>query len=204
MERAGRLSGGQPVPPRSPGDFRAWRTGRGSGLAVLTCLALAASACGGELTFSSAQTSFRSFSECAVIEDLQVPTAKFKEAWLQNVDPLPRGDQRVADKEYVISVAQADPGGGPPQNDIASLRIGASQSTQGSAGEAYLVTGVIRATNGGVRRDDLTVLVLRKVLGEYKVVSWTTNVGRGQKETRPLPDLVKELPAKSYRGRCSW
>ena len=147
--------------------------GRGPCLAVLACLALAASACSGKLTFSSAQTSFRNFSECAVIEDLHVGTAKFKEAWLQNL------------------VAEQSP---DPR----------SRSRQ-TADEAYVVTGVVRATvNHGAPRNDFMVLELHKLSGRYKVVSWATNVERIQDYRKRLPALLEELRTTPYRGRCSW
>lgn len=203
--------------PKFPGDSRSWRAGTGRGLccAVLSCLALAASACGGELTFSSAQTSFRNFSECAVIEDVRVRGVRLKGAWLQNIVAAPRqgarsGFQKSADA-YVVTVAQAAPGGGPPKDNLASLRVGAEQSADQRSSptetgdEAYVVTGVIRAAvDDGPQRDDFTVLLVRKVLDEYKVVSWATNVGRKQEERKRLPALLEELRSKPYRGRCSW
>jgi hypothetical protein len=104
-------------------------TGRGLCLAALACLALAASACGRGLTFSSAQTSFRNFSECAVIEDLHVGTAKFKEAWLQDLaaeqSPDPRSNpKQAADETYVVTgVIRATVNYGAPRDDFMVLEL---------------------------------------------------------------------------------
>lgn len=201
--------------PKSPGGIRSRRAGtkRGLCLAALSCLALAASACSSKLTFSDAQTSFRKFSKCSVIEDVPVRGVKLKEAWLQNViEPGQGGFQKAAGtgNEHITTVAQG-PDGRSQRSEISSLRVGPGQSPEQSSGpqdaadEAYVMVGVIRAAIGdGPQRDDFTVLLVRKALDKYKVVNWATNVGREQEERKRLPALLEELRSKPYRGRCSW
>ena len=209
--------------PKSPGGIRSRRAGIGRGLylAALSCLALAASACGKELTFSDVQTSFRRFSECAVIEDVPARPVELKEAWVQNVvepswvqnvvEPSQGGSQKAAESEYLITVARTAPGDRLQRDELASVRVGSGQSPAQSSGrqettdDPHVVIGIIRfAVDDGPQRDDFTVLLIRKALNKYRVVSWATNVGRKQEERKPLPALLEELRSKPYRGRCSW
>ena len=166
-------------------------TRRGLVFAALSGLALMASACGGDMTFDEAQASFRSFSECAVMEDFPARNLKLKEAWLQNVVAQPaQGDRGAATGNLTANLTQPrQPSGSTP--------------SPAAANEEYVVTGVVRAVNdsGSVSRD-LAILRVRKVLGEYKVVNWATNIDRVVKQDPQA--LQAELGSKLYLGKCSF
>jgi len=185
-------------------------TKRGLVFAALSGLALMASACGGGMTFNEAQASFRSFSECAVMEDFPARNLKLKNAWLQNVVAEPaQGDRGTAadhaSDEVAILRVQKVSGEYKVNNLTANLPRQPSGTTPSpaTANEEYVVTGIVRAVNdsGSVSRD-LAILRVRKVLGEYKVVNWATNIDRMVKQDPQA--LQAELRSKLYLGRCSF
>jgi hypothetical protein len=186
------------------------QSGRGLFLVALSCLALTASACGGGMSFDSAQTSFRRFSECALIEDFPGRNLKLKEAWLQNVVAEPDTESRRTAGTPSTSTTQEASSASSTSSATSSTTQGASSASSTSSAtsdqftdEDYVVTGVVRAvTDHGSLSRDLAILRVRKVLGEYKVVNWATNIDREVK--RNPQTLLVELRSNLYRGRCSW
>ncbi len=168
--------------PNNPEHARSWTgTARALYLAALACLALAASACREELHLEVEEDSFRKFAECALIEDFPGRRMKLQDAWLQNI----------------VAKTPPAPAANPPKSSKDA------PPPAPSTPDELIVTGVIRAATGkGQSREDLVVLQVRKVLDEYKVVNWATNLDG--KESRNLQALGVELPSKPYRGRCSW
>ncbi|HSS78533.1 MAG TPA: hypothetical protein VLV54_17540 [Thermoanaerobaculia bacterium] len=165
-------------PPLQRGGTR-----RGLCFAALSCLPLMASACRGGMTFDEAQASFRSFSECALIEDFPGRNLTLKDAWLQNI--------------------VAEPSQGNSKDYAGAQSPSSSMPADQSKDEEYVVTGVVRAVTGnGSLSRELAMLRVRKVLDEYKVVSWATTIDRSEK--RDLQPLKAELRSKLYLGRCSF
>jgi hypothetical protein len=135
------------------------------------------------MSFDDAQASFRSFSECALIEDFPGRNMKLNEAWLQNV--------------------VAEPSARPASTTQGSASSTNTPTADRSKDEDYVVTGVVRVVTGhGSPEADLAVLRVRKVLGEYKVVNWATNIDRKVKQTPQM--LLAELRPNLYQGKCSW
>jgi len=147
------------------------------------------------MTFDEAQASFRSFSECALIEDFPGRNLTLKDAWLQNI---------VAEPEQGNSSKAAENQPAPtPQGSGSAASSTSTNPSDQSKDEEYVVTGVVRAVTGnGSLSRELAMLRVRKVLDEYKVVSWATTIDRSEK--RDLQPLKAELRSKLYLGRCSF
>src|SRR6266852_1298015 len=107
---------------------RTRQSGRGLSFVALCCLAVFASAGGSGMSFDDAQTSFRRFSECALIEDFPGRNMKLKASWLQNVisEPDPAStatSDQSADQDYVVTgVVRVVTGHGSPDPELAVLR----------------------------------------------------------------------------------
>lgn len=129
------------------------------------------------LRFDETEVSFRNFSRCVVDADLAGRKLEFQDAWLQNVVPA----------QIHFGLEETDD----------------SSESEEPANEAYVVTGVIRATQSSDSpKDSLAVLLVRKVLDKYKVVNWATDLERDYE--RSIPVLSSELLGNPYKGKCTW
>ena len=159
-----------------PTQFHTSNSKRCLYLAAICCLMLPLGCRQEELTFDAAQASFHDFAKCAVDADLGDIKLQFKDAWLQNV---------LSADEFFGMEDQ-----------------GKTSDFEQSEEKAYIITGLIRTSaDGAPPRDDLTLLLVRKVLDRYKVVNWATNIGNEYGDS--LQDLAGRLIFNPYQGKCS-
>jgi hypothetical protein len=168
--------------PKRPGHsrFLIWQiwSSRGLRATSLSFLVIAFGAsCGNKMSFNATQTSFRQFSKCVLADDFASRKLEYRDAWLQNV---------VSAQEFMGQESQ-----------------GEGSDSEESTDEAYVITGVVRtASTDASTRDNLTILLVRKVVDTYKVVNWATNIG--QEDKHNLQELSLGLLFNPYEGRCSW
>jgi hypothetical protein len=129
------------------------------------------------MSFNAMQASFRQFSKCVLADEFASRKLEYRDAWLQNV---------VTAQEFMGQDGQ-----------------GEGSNSEAPADEAYVITGVVRTTTSGESaRDNLTILLVRKVVDTYKVVNWATNIDREDKHN--LQELSLGLLFNPYEGKCSW